>query len=173
MVSIKKDLCPEAPPNMYSQVWDLVSSIPDPEVPCITIHDLGIIRKLDIIENQVIIKLTPTYSGCPAINAIELAVEEKLRENGFIPVVERVLSPPWTSDWITKEGKKKLKAYGIAPPPPVTDIEESSFFSTQSVACPKCNSSNTKKVSHFGSTACKAQYSCNSCLEPFELFKCI
>ena len=117
--------------------------------------------------------MTPTYSGCPAINAIEFAVEEKLRANAFIPVVERVLSPPWTSDWITKEGKKKLKAYGIAPPPPVTDIEKNTFFSTQSVACPKCNSSNTKKVSHFGSTACKAQYSCNSCLEPFELFKCI
>ena len=173
MVSIKKDLCPETRPNLYSQVWNLVSSIPDPEVPCITIHDLGIIRALDVIDNKVMIKLTPTYSGCPAINAIEFAVEEKLRANAFIPVVERVLSPPWTSDWITEEGKKKLKAYGIAPPPPITDDKKDSFFSTHSAACPKCNSLNTKKVSYFGSTACKAQYSCNSCLEPFELFKCI
>ena len=82
MVGLKGDLHPEAPPNLYSEVWDLVSSIPDPEVPCITIYDLGIIRELDIIENQVIIKLTPTYSGCPEINAIELAVEEKLQQNG-------------------------------------------------------------------------------------------
>ena len=172
MVNIKEDLCPEKPYKLHSKVWDLVSSIPDPEVPCITIYDLGIIRGLNVIESQVIIKLTPTYSGCPAINAIELAVEKKLRDNGFTPVIQRVLSPPWTSDWITKEGKKKLKTYGIAPPPN-TDIEKGVLFSTHSVECPKCNSSNTSKISHFGSTACKAQYSCNSCLEPFELFKCI
>ncbi len=172
MVSIKGNLFIKTQSKLQSEIWDLVSSIPDPEVPCITIYDLGIIRGLNIIDNQVVIKLTPTYSGCPAINAIELAVKSKLQDNGFDPIIERVLSPPWTTDWITVEGKEKLKAYGIAPPK-MTSEANLSFFSSESIECPRCNSLDTKKISQFGSTACKAQYTCGSCLEPFELFKCI
>ena len=172
MVSIKKNLCIEAQSKLQSQILDLVSSIPDPEVPCITIYDLGIIRGLNIIGKEVVVKLTPTYSGCPAINAIELAVKSKLKDNGFNPIIERVLSPPWTSDWITVEGKEKLKVFGIAPPK-MTKEANSSFFSNEPIECPRCSSLDTKKISHFGSTACKAQYTCGSCLEPFELFKCI
>ena len=155
-----------------SEIWDLISSIPDPEVPCITISDLGIIRGIEANEKEVVIQLTPTYCGCPAVSAIESAVSEKLRQNGIKAKIERVLSPPWTSDWISKDGRDKLKAFGIAPPKRNIG-DNTKFFSADTTECPKCSSTNTHMISNFGSTACKAQYSCNSCLEPFELFKCI
>lgn len=155
-----------------NEIWDLISSIPDPEIPCITISDLGIIRGIKETDKGAVIQLTPTYSGCPAVSAIEIAVREKLHQNGINAKVERVLSPPWSSDWISKDGKDKLKAYGIAPP--TRSINKgNTFFSTETTECPKCNSTDTHMISNFGSTACKAQFSCNYCLEPFELFKCI
>ena len=158
--------------NSQSEIWDLISSIPDPEIPCITISDLGIIRGVKSTNTGIVVQLTPTYSGCPAVSAIEIAVSKKLQENGINAKIERVLSPPWTTDWISKDGKDKLKAYGIAPPRRNTN-KNKQFFSSETAECPKCSSTDTNMISNFGSTACKAQYSCNSCLEPFELFKCI
>ena len=117
-------------------------------------------------------RLTPTYSGCPAVLAIELAVEAALREAGFEARIERVISPAWTTDWVTAEGRAKLKAYGIAPPAPGANSKRALFGETI-VACPRCESTETEKMSEFGSTACKALYRCRSCLEPFDYFKCI
>ncbi|MCV6594249.1 MAG: phenylacetate-CoA oxygenase subunit PaaJ, partial [Silicimonas sp.] len=111
-----------------------------------------------------------TYSGCPAVLAIELAIEAALRDAGFDPVIERVISPAWTTDWITDEGREKLRAYGIAPP---VAGGKSALFDAPDVACPQCGSDDTERLSEFGSTACKASYRCRTCLEPFEYFKCI
>ena len=116
--------------------------------------------------------VTPTYSGCPAVLAIELAVEAALRDAGFEARTERVLSPPWTTDWITEEGREKLREYGIAPPVKSSGSIRS-LFGEVTVVCPKCGSENTEKLSEFGSTACKAHYRCGACAEPFDYFKCI
>jgi ring-1,2-phenylacetyl-CoA epoxidase subunit PaaD len=154
------------------RAWAAAAAVPDPEVPCVTVADLGILRAVDIVDGVAIAKVTPTYSGCPAVLAIELAVEAALREAGFEARVERVLSPPWTTDWITAEGREKLRAYGIAPPTdPASSIR--SLFGEVSVDCPKCGSAETSRVSEFGSTACKALYRCDTCREPFDYFKCI
>ena len=117
-------------------------------------------------------KLTPTYSGCPAVVAIELAVEAALRDAGFEPVIERVISPAWTTDWITPEGRGKLREYGIAPPATGSNSKLALFGET-AVTCPKCGSEETERVSEFGSTPCKAHYRCTACREPFDYFKCI
>jgi ring-1,2-phenylacetyl-CoA epoxidase subunit PaaD len=145
----------------------------DPEVPAVTVADLGILRAVDIDDQgRAIAKVTPTYSGCPAVLAIELAIEAALRQAGFDPVIERVLAPAWTTDWITEAGREKLHAYGIAPPV-VGSSSKRALFGEITVACPRCASTQTSKLSEFGSTACKAQYRCNACYEPFDYFKCI
>ena len=141
-------------------IMAVLENIPDPEIPVLTIMDLGIVRGFATDPPRV--QVSPTYTGCPATVAIEESIRVALDQAGFDDVViERVLFPPWTTDWITERGRERLKAYGIAPP-------------TQSVTaeCPQCGSSNTEQVSRFGSTPCKAQWRCNSCLEPFERFKC-
>lgn len=154
------------------RAWDAAAVVPDPEVPCVNVAELGILRNVEIIEGKAVAYVTPTYTGCPAVLAIELAIEVALREAGFEPKIERVISPAWTTDWISDEGREKLRAYGIAPPVAGSNSKLALFGETI-VACPQCESENTEKLSEFGSTACKAQYRCKDCLEPFDYFKCI
>lgn len=154
------------------RAWEVAAEVVDPEIPVLTIEDLGILRNVQIDDGQVVVALTPTYSGCPAVLAIELAVENALRDAGFEPKIRRVTSPAWTTDWITEEGRLKLKDYGIAPPAEASGSVRSLFGDTR-VQCPHCDSTETEKVSEFGSTACKALYRCKSCREPFDYFKCI
>lgn len=151
---------------------EIAGAVPDPEIPVVTVADLGILRGVSIEDGVAVARVTPTYSGCPAVLAIELAVEAALLEAGFAARVERVLSPPWTTDWITAEGREKLRAYGIAPPAKAGNSVRALFVETV-VACPRCGSEDTEKLSEFGSTPCKAQYRCRACLEPFDNFKCI
>ena len=142
------------------RIWDVLEQVPDPEIPALSIVDLGIVR--DVTPARVL--LTPTYTGCPATLAIEAMVRIALDQSGFGEVeIETTLSPPWTTDWISTEGRAKLRAYGIAPPVPA---------GTRAVECPQCGSTATEEVSRFGSTPCKAQWRCRDCLEPFDLFKC-
>jgi ring-1,2-phenylacetyl-CoA epoxidase subunit PaaD len=141
-------------------IMDVLDRVPDPEIPLVSITDLGIVRGIALEPARVLI--SPTYTGCPATVAIESAIREALDNSGFTDVhIERVLFPPWTTDWITARGRERLHAYGIAPPSPTAAAE-----------CPLCGSGDTVEISRFGSTPCKAQWRCNSCLEPFERFKC-
>jgi ring-1,2-phenylacetyl-CoA epoxidase subunit PaaD len=141
-------------------IMAILETIPDPEIPVLTITDLGIVR--GFADDPPRVRISPTYTGCPATVAIEMLIREALDKAGFAHVyIERVLFPPWTTDWISERGKEKLKAYGIAPPEPSATVE-----------CPLCGSTDTEEVSRFGSTPCKAQWRCKSCLEPFERFKC-
>ena len=152
--------------------WAAAASVPDPEVPCVTVADLGILREVVMDGGIAVAKVTPTYSGCPATVAIELAIEAALRDAGFEPRIERVMSPAWTTDWISDEGREKLREFGIAPPEKASNSVRALFGET-SVSCPKCGSSETERISEFGSTPCKAHYRCTSCAEPFDYFKCI
>ena len=156
-------------------IISLLSEIADPEIPVITIVELGVVRDIEIITNSSIyLKITPTYSGCPAMKQIEDDVKKKLMENGFTDInIETIYSPAWTTDWITPEAKEKLKAYGIAPPEHTSEDKSWLTGKPKTVQCPQCKSSNTKLISQFGSTACKALYQCQDCLEPFDYFKCI
>jgi len=149
----------------------IAANVPDPELPYLTLTDLGILRSVELEKDTVVARVSPTYSGCPALDVIEQSVVDALQEAGFKARVERVMSPPWTTDWITDEGKKKLKANGIAPPGD-SQPDNTAFFASPVINCPNCKSDQTKKVSEFGSTPCKAQYQCHSCSEPFEYFKC-
>lgn len=145
------------------QILAWLSEVEDPEIPVLTITDLGIVRGVDC-DNGVTVSLTPTYSGCPATEAIEASVVAALEDRGVDKVqIKRVLSPPWTTDWISQEGREKLRVYGIAPPE----------RRARQIECPRCESDNTEIVSEYGSTACKASYKCLECLEPFEYFKCL
>jgi ring-1,2-phenylacetyl-CoA epoxidase subunit PaaD len=148
-----------------AQVYEWLANVPDPEIPVLSILDLGIVRNVTVDDEQdkVTVTLTPTYSGCPATEVIETSVVMALRERGVEDIdIERVLAPPWTTDWITDDGREKLRTYGIAPPSRQNHI-----------ACPQCESTNTQRISEFGSTACKASWRCLDCLEPFEYFKCL
>lgn len=159
--------------SAQAYAWAAAASVPDPEVPCVTLAELGILRGVDIDADGVAVaQVTPTYSGCPATLAIEMAVEMALREAGFEARIERVLSPAWTTDWITDEGRAKLKDYGIAPPKKASNSIRA-LFGEEEVACPRCNSTDTERVSEFGSTPCKAHWRCRACREPFDYFKCI
>ena len=145
------------------QVYEWLADVPDPEIPVLSILDLGIVRDVSV-NGGVTVSLSPTYSGCPATEVIESSVLEALENQGLESIkIKRVLSPPWTTDWISDAGREKLRDYGIAPP----------VQANQSVACPQCESSHTERVSEFGSTACKAAWRCRDCLEPFEYFKCL
>lgn len=158
---------------VIADVHKLLSEVPDPEIPILSIADLGIVRDVVIDGEKVTVTLTPTYSACPATEVIEASVYEHLRANGITDVhVHRALSPPWTTDWISAEGRRKLAEYGIAPPAGST-AKKSLRGDDLRIACPRCHSTNSVKVSEFGSTPCKAAYKCGDCLEPFEYFKCI
>ena len=157
------------------QVLAWLDAVPDPEIPVLSITDLGIVRDVVVGEtanDPVSVALAPTYSGCPATEVIEKSVVDALHEQGIENVsIERRLSPPWTTDWISAEGREKLLAYGIAPP--ADGGKRALLDSGRIIACPQCRSESTELVSEFGSTACKAAYRCKDCLEPFEYFKCI
>ena len=146
------------------QVWTWLNEIPDPEIPAISLTDLGIIRDVAWHDDTLTVTVTPTYSGCPATSLINMEIETALRSHGIDKLdLKRQLSPAWTTDWMTEEGRKKLEAYGIAPPQPAGGPK----------ACPRCQSDNLERLSQFGSTPCKAQWRCRDCLEPFDYFKCI
>ncbi len=149
------------------KVWDILEEVHDPEIPVLSIFDLGIVRDVKMSGDETEVIVTPTYSGCPAMDAISVDIRLKLLEHGYKKIkISNVLSPAWTTDWMTDEGKRKLKEYGIAPPP------RSDRHGPAEVICPQCGSKNTKLLSQFGSTACKALYQCNDCKEPFDHFKC-
>ncbi|MBF9035691.1 phenylacetate-CoA oxygenase subunit PaaJ [Rhodobacterales bacterium HKCCE2091] len=162
------------------QVWDWLSEVPDPEIPVVSVTDLGIVRDVRWDGDTLAVAVTPTYSGCPATAVIDLAIETHLRAKGVEKVrLERRLSPPWTTDWVTAEAREKLKSYGIAPPIDGTAPDGRGGLAARLsgranlvIECPRCGSGNTAKVSQFGSTPCKASYQCRDCLEPFDYFKC-
>ncbi|MBS1939226.1 MAG: phenylacetate-CoA oxygenase subunit PaaJ [Bacteroidetes bacterium] len=150
----------------------LLEQVKDPEIPVISIRELGVLRNVSVDEDRVEVTITPTYSGCPAMDFMRLEVERTLREAGVERfTVHQALSPAWTTDWISEEGRKKLLDFGIAPPPSSADIRALKG-TAPAIACPLCGSTDTTLVSHFGSTACKALYKCNACKEPFDHFKC-
>lgn len=155
------------------QIYSWLASVTDPEVPVLTILDLGIVRNVQVgDQSRVSITITPTYSGCPAMDVIAMNIRMALLSHGVKGInIESQLSPAWTTDWMTEEGKRKLKEYGIAPP--VRKAASAlDLFDEDEVPCPKCGSTNTQLTSQFGPTSCKSLYKCNSCLEPFEHFKC-
>jgi ring-1,2-phenylacetyl-CoA epoxidase subunit PaaD len=156
-------------------IWDLIKEIPDPEIPVLTITDLGVIRDVTLEGEKVIVTITPTYTGCPAMNQFEDDIKSTLHENNY-PEVEIVITydPPWSTDWLSEEAKLKLQKYGIAPPQEMTSDKNYLIGqSKRNVICVQCKSTNTKMISQFGSTACKALYQCEDCKEPFDYFKCI
>jgi ring-1,2-phenylacetyl-CoA epoxidase subunit PaaD len=151
------------------QIWEILALVKDPEVPVLTILDLGIVRQVQYEEDTAIIFITPSYSGCPAMDVISINIKFKLIENGFKQVIiKQVLHPAWTTDWMSETGKEKLKAFGIAPPQYKTKNQPENKI----IPCPICNSHQTVLISQFSSTSCKALYKCESCLEPFDYFKC-
>jgi ring-1,2-phenylacetyl-CoA epoxidase subunit PaaD len=158
------------------KILSLLQSVPDPEVPVLTITDLGIVRGINIISanKSVEIMITPTYSGCPAMDIITMNIRMLLLKNGYKDVIiTKVLSPAWTTEWMTENGRQKLKAYGIAPPGSLKHSDPSVLFADGVIVqCPQCNSTNTTLISEFGSTACKSLYRCRDCGEPFDHFKC-
>ncbi len=147
------------------------AGVVDPELPVLTIADLGVLRGVSVEGDAVVVRITPTYSGCPAMRMIEIELETALRAAGIERLrIETVLSPAWTSDWLTEEGRHKLAAYGVAPP--AGKAGRRALFGAEDVACPRCGSSHTERIAEFGSTSCKALYRCRDCAEPFDYFKC-
>jgi ring-1,2-phenylacetyl-CoA epoxidase subunit PaaD len=154
-------------------VWRVLEDVPDPEIPALSVVDLGIVRYVRWdAQDELHVGLTPTYTGCPATEVIRGSVRRALIRAGYADAqIDNVLSPPWTSDWLSREGRQKLAAFGIAPPAePVSSPRR--LFGEPLVACPRCGGDSTEKVSEFGSTPCKAHYRCTECLEPFDYFKC-
>lgn len=155
-------------------IWSVLTEVMDPEIPVVSVVDLGIVRDVTIDGDDVEVKVSPTYTGCPATQLIEMEILEALQRNGYPKVrVKRALSPAWTTEWISEQGRDKLRAYGIAPPAAVKGRVSALLGQELEVACPRCGSTNTRKVSEFGSTPCKAHYTCTDCLEPFDYFKCL
>ena len=143
------------------KIWNILGSVPDPEIPVISVVELGVIRNVEYIKNEYVISVTPTYSGCPAVKTFQDDIKTQLKKNDIDNFkIDIVYKPAWTTDWMTKETKEKLKKYGIAPPEKI-------------IECPQCNSKKIELISEFGATACKSMHKCTECLEPFEHFKCI
>lgn len=155
-------------------LYEYLEEIKDPEIPVLSIIDMGIVRDIRMLDDELEVLITPTYSGCPAMDLIATTIRIEMTTLGFRKVkVTQVLSPAWTTDWMTEEGKRKLKEYGIAPPHPRQAVCEPVAFATaEAIQCPRCNSWHTQRISEFGSTACKALYRCEDCMEPFDYFKC-
>ena len=155
-------------------IYKFLEEIKDPEVPVLSIIDLGIVRDVKMNDDELEVVITPTYTGCPAMDLITTTIKIQLATLGFKKVkVTQVLSPAWTTEWMSEEGKRKLKEYGIAPPNPKQQVcDQKLFASAEAVQCPHCNSYHTHRISEFGSTACKALYQCDDCQEPFDYFKC-
>lgn len=164
MVSIEAD---------KDKIYQLLNEIPDPEIPVISVTDLGVIRKVEWVDDTLVVSITPTYSGCPAMQQIEQDVLAKLTEAGYEKVqVKTVFTPAWTTDWISDDARERLRKYGIAPPQGSAD-KSLLTGEPKVVPCPQCGSKNTQLASQFGSTPCKALYKCLDCKEPFDYFKCI
>lgn len=165
---------PSSDSTRTAKAWEAAASVCDPEIPVLTIEDLGVLRDVQVTESgEAVVTITPTYSGCPAMLVMEADILGALREAGFDNVrVETVLSPAWTTDWLSEAGREKLRTYGIAPPARASG-SRLALFGRDSVDCPQCGSSDTERVSEFGSTACKALYRCKACAEPFDYFKCL
>ncbi|MCT1363679.1 MULTISPECIES: 1,2-phenylacetyl-CoA epoxidase subunit PaaD [unclassified Microbacterium] len=158
--------------DVEAQAWRIAAAVPDPEVPVLTIEDLGVLRAVELRGERVVVDITPTYSGCPAMDTIRDDVVLALTAAGFADVeVRLVLSPAWTTDWMSDAGKQKLREYGIAPPSGRAAMPAGPIRLALSVRCPRCGSLDTREVSRFGSTSCKALYECRACLEPFDHFK--
>jgi ring-1,2-phenylacetyl-CoA epoxidase subunit PaaD len=159
------------PEDLRQLAWRVAAQVVDPEIPVLTIADLGVLRGIDVKDGRVEVTITPTYSGCPAMNVIALEIEVALRSAGIAEAsIRTVLSPAWTTDWLTEEGRRKLRAYGIAPPK--RGGGRRLLFGHETIACPRCGSDDTHRLSEFGSTACKALWRCAACQEPFDYFKC-
>lgn len=151
----------------------LLDSVSDPEIPVLSVTDMGIVREVIVEDELVTVRITPTYTGCPAMDMIGAQVRAVLEAAGYEAVVETVLSPAWSTDWMSEAGKQKLKAYGIAPPMPKQSVcNDRLFAADEAIQCPRCDSWHTHRISEFGSTACKALYQCDDCKEPFDYFKC-
>ena len=160
--------------STLQQIWDFLEEVKDPEIPVLSVIDLGIVRNVEVDAEGVIVTITPTYTGCPATHVIEEDIRSKLKEKevgNF--TIKTVISPAWTTDWISEEGRRKLKQYGIAPPEESTPDKSLLSNKPKVVHCPRCNSLNTEMKSFFGSTPCKALYVCRDCKEPFDYFKCL
>jgi len=164
-----------APASAESTAWAALGAVTDPEIPVLSVIDLGLIRHVKCgVGGHVEVGLSPTYSGCPATAVIRGSVIAALHAAGFAhPSVIEILAPPWTSDWLSVEGRQKLQHYGIAPPAHSVASPRALWLDAPAVQCPRCESTDTEELSRFGSTPCKALYRCKACLEPFEYFKCI
>jgi ring-1,2-phenylacetyl-CoA epoxidase subunit PaaD len=165
-----------APASREQAAWAVLDTVPDPEVPALSVRDLGLVRELRCEGDAIDVVLTPTYSGCPATDVIAAAVREALQGEGFASVrITHRLAPAWTTDWISEAGRRKLAAYGIAPPGPAHlhdgGAAQPIRLRLKPIACPRCGSGNTERLAAFGSTACKALHRCLACLEPFEHLK--
>ncbi len=157
--------------SLISRAWEAASAVCDPEIPVLTIADLGILRDIRVDGETVEVIITPTYSGCPAMNMIALEIDTALAIAGIPKTrITTVLSPAWTTDWMTDSGRQKLRDYGIAPP--TGPAGRRALFSADPVSCPRCTSPDTTRLAEFGSTSCKALWRCNACREPFDYFKC-
>jgi ring-1,2-phenylacetyl-CoA epoxidase subunit PaaD len=157
--------------DLRQRAWNAAASVVDPEIPVLTIADLGVLRDVRVADGRVEVAITPTYSGCPAMNMIALEIELALERAGFRnSKVSTVLSPAWTTEWMSDDGRRKLREYGIAPPQAASSRR--ALFGVQQVECPQCGSADTELLSEFGSTSCKALWRCRSCREPFDYFKC-
>ncbi len=166
---------PVSQEDEIQKLWAIMENVPDPEVPVLSVVDLGVVRNISIQQSsgdeKIVVDVTPTYSGCPAMDMIAMNIRIGLLQNGYPNVViNTVLSPAWTTDWMSENGKQKLKDFGIAPP--VGKSFDTASLEDIVVECPLCNSNHTHLVSHFGSTSCKALYQCDDCKEPFDYFKC-
>ncbi len=154
-------------------IQEILSSVSDPEIPVLSIMEMGVVRGFEVIDNVVEVTITPTYSGCPAMDVIGDDIKIALKKEGFKSKIKLVLAPAWTTDWITEKGRSELEKYGIAPPLSESADKEVLLGNKKLVRCPQCKSFNTKMISQFGSTACKAFFQCEDCLEPFDYFKCL
>jgi ring-1,2-phenylacetyl-CoA epoxidase subunit PaaD len=163
----------ETKPHINPKLAEILREVSDPEIPVLSIMEMGVVRSAEMNGNIAEIQITPTYSGCPAMDVIGDDIKKALREKGIEAKIELILSPAWTTDWITPKGRKALEDYGIAAPlSPEADIE-ALLGNKKIVKCPQCGSQNTKMISQFGSTACKAFFQCQDCQEPFDYFKCL
>jgi len=156
-----------------SKIGKILREVYDPEIPVLSVMEMGVVRSAQIVANVAEIEITPTYSGCPAMDVIVEDIKAAFKKKGFESNVKLVLSPAWTTDWITKEGRTSLEEYGIAAPLDADADKAALLENKKIVKCPQCGSTNTKLISQFGSTACKALFKCEECLEPFDYFKCL
>jgi ring-1,2-phenylacetyl-CoA epoxidase subunit PaaD len=159
--------------KIHPELFPILKSVPDPEIPVLSIIDLGVVRKAELDGQDATVDITPTYSGCPAMDVIGDDIRKALNDKGYQPKVNLILAPAWTTDWMTEEGKQALKKYGIAPPTDALTDKKALLGEERIIECPQCESKNTKLVSQFASTACKAMFKCQDCEETFDYFKCL